>query len=87
MALIKTDASPELVEVLRRVEAQADECWRALQIVNDLSNVAVPECSPKLAIFGAIADLRHGALGMIARRIGFAELCDARDDDARCVRG
>src|SRR5580692_9858934 len=41
MTFIKSDAPPEVVEVLRHVEAQADECWRGLQIVINPSSVAV----------------------------------------------
>lgn len=41
MAYLKKDAPPEVVETLRLAEAQADECWRALQIVGSPANVAV----------------------------------------------
>jgi hypothetical protein len=45
MAYLKKDAPAEIVEILRQVEAQADECWRVLQILQNPSNVGVPECS------------------------------------------
>ena len=41
MAYLKKDAPPGLVEILQQVEAQADECWRPLQILKRPSNVAL----------------------------------------------
>ncbi len=41
MAYLKKDAPADVVEILRQAEAQADECWRALQILHNPSNVAV----------------------------------------------
>ncbi|MBI2187421.1 MAG: hypothetical protein HYU37_09955 [Acidobacteria bacterium] len=41
MAYLKTDAPADVVETLRQLEAQADECWRALQIRYNLSNTSV----------------------------------------------
>ena len=41
MAYLKKDAPADVVETLRLAEAQADECWRALQILENPSNVAV----------------------------------------------
>ena len=34
MAYLKKDAPAEVVETLRQAEAQADECWRGLQILS-----------------------------------------------------
>jgi hypothetical protein len=41
MAYLKKDAPPDVLETLERAEAQADECWRALWIVGNRTNVAV----------------------------------------------
>jgi hypothetical protein len=41
MAYLKSDAPPEVIEALRQAEAQADECWRGLQIRHYPSNFAV----------------------------------------------
>lgn len=41
MAYLKTDAPADVVETLRQLEAQADECWRALQIRYYPSNIAM----------------------------------------------
>lgn len=41
MAYLKSDAPPEVIEALRQAEAQADECWRGLQIRHYPSNLAV----------------------------------------------
>lgn len=41
MAYLKTDAPADVVETLRQLEAQADECWRALQIRYYPSNIAI----------------------------------------------
>lgn len=40
MATLKKDAPPHVVEALRQIEAQADECWRPLQILECASNIA-----------------------------------------------
>jgi hypothetical protein len=41
MPYLKKDAPPDVLEILRQAEAQADECWQALEIVGSPSNVAV----------------------------------------------
>lgn len=41
MPQLKKDAPPDVLEILRKAEAQADECWRTLQILQNPSNVAV----------------------------------------------
>lgn len=41
MADLKKAATPEVIEAALTVEAQADDCWRALQLVTHPSNVAV----------------------------------------------
>jgi hypothetical protein len=41
MANLKKDTLPDLVETQRKAEAQADECWRGLQILYNPSNVAI----------------------------------------------
>lgn len=41
MAHLKKDAPPDVIETLRQAEAQADECWRGLQIRYNPSNVAI----------------------------------------------
>jgi len=41
MAYLKTEAPPEVLQTLRQAEAQADECWRTLQILQNPSDVAV----------------------------------------------
>lgn len=41
MAYLKREAPSEVLETVRQVEGQADECWRTLQILQNPSNVAV----------------------------------------------
>jgi len=41
MAYLKKGAPPDVIEALQRVEAQADECWRTLQLLQQSSNVAL----------------------------------------------
>lgn len=41
MAYLKSAAPPEVIEVLRQAETQADECWRGLQIRYNPANLAV----------------------------------------------
>lgn len=41
MSFLKNEAPSEVLETLRQAEAQADECWRPLQILQNPSNVAV----------------------------------------------
>jgi hypothetical protein len=41
MAYLKKDAPADVVETLRQAEAQADECWRGLQILKNPSNTAL----------------------------------------------
>ena len=41
MTHLKKEAPPDVLENARKTEAQADECWRALQVLQNPSNVAV----------------------------------------------
>jgi hypothetical protein len=41
MAYLKKDAPADVVETLRQAEAQADECWRDLQILQNPSNTTL----------------------------------------------
>jgi hypothetical protein len=41
MAYLKKDAPADVLETLRGAEAQADECWRGLQILQSPSNTAL----------------------------------------------
>src|SRR5437016_4827496 len=40
MAHLKNDATADIAEVLRQAEAQADECWRGLQLRHHSANLA-----------------------------------------------
>lgn len=40
MAYLKKEAPTGVLEILNQAEAQADECWRALQIMQKPSNLA-----------------------------------------------
>ncbi|MDO8678661.1 MAG: hypothetical protein Q7R30_08880 [Acidobacteriota bacterium] len=41
MPYLKNEAPPEALETIRQLEAQADECWRPLRILQDPPNVAI----------------------------------------------
>ena len=41
MACLKKEAPAGVLEILNQAEAQADECWRALRIVQTPSNLAI----------------------------------------------
>ena len=41
MPYLKKDAPREALETASQVEAQVDDCWRILQIVQNPSNVAI----------------------------------------------
>lgn len=49
MPYLKKDAPPDVLEILRRAEARADECWQALLIVGGPANVGVWVLRPKKA--------------------------------------
>jgi hypothetical protein len=40
MVHLKNDAPADIAEVLRRAEAQADDCWRTLQLRHYPANLA-----------------------------------------------
>ena len=54
MAYLKKEAPADVLEILHQAEAQADECWRVLQIMQKPSNLA-------------IWALLTGAVGMVER--------------------
>jgi hypothetical protein len=66
MAYLKKDAPPDVVETLRQAEAQADECWRGLQLLQNPSNTAL--WFPRFLVSAdTLWVLLTGGIGMVER--------------------
>jgi hypothetical protein len=71
MAYLKDDIPPDVAEVLRQAEAQADECWRALQLRH---------CPTDLAIWAVLTGgIRLVEGEQATRGSNTAFRCDARE--------